>query len=94
MSTAVVSNERKLLHSFFSFIHSEGLWPTNPMNGVRHVRVSYRERLCPSEDDVRRVLGSHCLRKRDTDKLRALVLLLATTGLRISEAAGMLRRML
>lgn len=43
MSPAMVSNERKALASFFPFLHSEGLWPTNPLNGVRHVRVRYRE---------------------------------------------------
>jgi integrase/recombinase XerC len=92
VSTAMVNNERKSLSSFFSFVHSEGLWPVNPLSGVRHIKVRYREKLCPSEDDVRKVLRSRCLRKRDTDKLRTLVLLLATTGLRISEAAGLLRR--
>jgi integrase len=92
VSPALVSNERKALASLFRFLHSEGLWPVNPLNGVGHVRVSYRERLCPEIGDVLRVMGTDCLRRRDTDKLRTLVLLLATTGLRISEAAGILRR--
>ena len=92
VSPALVSNERKALASLFRFLHSEGLWPTNPLNGVGHVRVKYRERLCPDLEDVVRVLGTECLRGKDTDKLRMLVLLLATTGLRISEAAGILKR--
>jgi integrase len=92
VSPALVSNERKALASLFRFLHSEGLWPINPLNGVGHVRVRYRERLCPEIGDVLKVMEADCLRRKDTDKLRTLVLLLATTGLRISEAAGILRR--
>jgi integrase len=92
VSPALVSNERKALANLFRFIHSEGLWPVNPLNGVGHVRVRYRERLCPEIGDVVRVLGTDCFRGKDTDKLRMLVLLLATTGLRISETAGVLKR--
>ena len=91
VSPALVSNERKALASLFGFLHEEGLWPTNPLNGVRHVRVKYRERLCPDIGDVIRVLSSRCMRRRDTEKLRVLVLLLATTGLRITEAASLLK---
>ena len=80
------------LASLFRFLHSEGLWPANPLNGVGHVRVRYRERLCPDLEDVTKVLGMECFRRKDTEKLRMLVLLLATTGLRISEAAGILKR--
>jgi len=91
VSPALVSNERKALASLFSFLHSEGLWPSNPLNGVGHVRVRYRERLCPDIGDVVRVLECRCLRRKDTEKLRILVLLLATTGLRATEAAGLLK---
>ena len=92
MSTAMVSNKRKSLASLFGFLHQEGLWPTSPLNGVKHVRVRYRKGCALTAEDVRRVLDSRCYRTRDTDKLKTLVLLLATTGLRISEAAGILRR--
>ena len=88
VSPACVSNERKALASFFGFLHEEGLWHTNPLNGIKHVRVRYREKQCPSMGDVLKVLNSKCLRKKDTDKLRVLVLLLVTTGIRISEAVG------
>ena len=91
VSPALVSNERKALASLFSFLHQEGLWPSNPLNGVGHVRVRYRERLCPDIGDVIRVLNGSCMRRRDTEKLRTLVLLLATTGLRITEAASLLK---
>jgi len=91
VSPALVSNERKALASLFRFLHEEGLWPVNPLNGVGHVRVRYRERLCPDIGDVLRVMEAECSRRKDTDKLRTLVLLLATTGLRITEAAGILK---
>ena len=91
VSPAAASNERKALASLFRFLHSEGLWPTNPLNGVGHVRVRYRERLCPDIGDVIKVLQCKCSRRRDTEKLRTLVLLLATTGLRLGEAAGILK---
>jgi len=91
VSPALVSNERKALASLFSFLHSEGLWPMNPLNGVGHVRVRYRERLCPEIEEVLRVMEVGCARKKDTDKLRTLMLLLATTGLRITEAASLIK---
>jgi integrase/recombinase XerD len=91
VSPALVSNERKALASLFGFLHSEGLWPSNPLSGVRHVRVRYRERPCPDVGDVVKVMEAGCLRRRDAEKLRVLVLLLATTGIRISEAAGIRR---
>ena len=91
VSPALVSNERKSLASLFSFLHSEGLWPINPLNGVGHVRVRYSERLCPDIGDVLKVLEAGCARRKDTEKLRTLVLLLVTTGLRITEAAGILK---
>jgi len=92
VSPALVSNERKALAGLFSFLHQEGLWPTNPLNGIRHVRVRYRERLCPDIEDILTVLSSQCSRRKDTEKLRTLILLLATTGLRITEAAGILKQ--
>jgi len=83
---------RKALANLVGFLHQEGLWPVNPLNGVGHIRVRYRERLCPDVENVMRVLGTECSRRKDTDKLRTLVLLLATTGLRITEVASILRQ--
>ena len=40
-------------------------------------------------DDVEKVIGVGCLRSNDTDKIRTLVRLLATTGLRLTEAASL-----
>jgi integrase/recombinase XerD len=91
VSPAAASNERKALASLFGFLPSEGLWPDDPTEGVGRVRVHYRERLCPDIDHVLKVLNGSCLRRRDTEKLRTLTLLLATTGLRLGEAASIRR---
>ena len=69
-STAAVSNERKALASLFGLLHGEGLWPSNPLNGVRHVKAHYRERLCPDAGDIAKVLEGRCLRRRDTAAVR------------------------
>jgi integrase len=91
VSPAAASNERKALANLFSLLHQEGLWPVNPLSGVGHVRVRYRERLCPDIEDMLRVMEEGCLRRKDAEKLRMLVLLLATTGLRVTEAASLLK---
>ncbi|MFC2001704.1 tyrosine-type recombinase/integrase [Chloroflexota bacterium] len=88
-SPAAVENERKALKSFFSFLVEEGLWPEDPTSGIRRVRVSYGNRRCPSVEDVKKVLAVGCLRAQDTDKIRTIITLLATTGLRITEAASL-----
>jgi integrase/recombinase XerD len=89
ISPTMVENERKALRSLFSFLHEEGLWHEDPTAGIRHVRVAYGNRRCPSQADVERVLNEGCYRARDTDKIRAIIILLATTGLRLTEAASL-----
>ncbi len=91
-SAAFASNEQKALKSLFSFLQEEGLWPSNPIARIKHIRVKYSNRPPPEVGDVLKVLGGRLLRRADTDKLVMLVLLLGTTGLRVSEAAGVLRR--
>jgi integrase/recombinase XerD len=89
LSPATVEMERKALRGLFSFLREEGLWFDDPTAGIRHVKVAYGNRRCPSPEDVGKVLGATCLRREDTDKLRTFVALLASTGLRLSEAAGL-----
>jgi integrase/recombinase XerD len=86
VSPAMVENERKALRSLFSFLQGEGLWPQNPTEGIRRIKVPYRERLCPEQADVEKVLKVGYFRESDAVKMRTLVMLLATTGLRITEA--------
>lgn len=89
LSPAAVENERKALRSLFSFLHQEGLRPDDPTAGIRHIRVPYNERRCPSVEDVEKVLEVGCLRSNDADKIRMIVRLIATTGLRLTETASL-----
>ena len=80
---------RKALRSLFSFLKKEGLRHDDPTEGIRHIRVPYNEKQYPSVDDVEKVLEVGCLRSNDTDKIRMLIRLIATTGLRLTEAASL-----
>lgn len=90
-SPSTVENERKALGSLFSFLYKEGLWPENPLEGVAHVgeRWGEGERKCPSPEDVERVLEVGFARAQDKDKMRTVVIVLATTGLRITECISL-----
>jgi len=92
VSPSRAANDRKALKSFFIFLHEEGLWNTNPLNGVRSIKVRYRKRECPDEEDIQKLLIAECYRKTDTPKFRMMVVLLIDTGLRVTEAASILKR--
>ncbi len=83
-STSSAEMERKALASLFSFLHSEGLWHENPLDGVKHIgpRWGESERKCPAVEDVEKVLEAGCLRAQDSLKMRTVIVLLATTVLR------------
>lgn len=89
LSPAAVENERKALRSLFSFLKKEGLRHDDPTEGIRHIKVPYNEKRCPSVDDVEKVIEVGCLRSNDANKIRTLIRLLATTGLRLTEAASL-----
>jgi integrase/recombinase XerD len=89
LSPAAVENERKALRSLFSFLYHEGLISDDPTAGIRHIRVPYNERRCPSVEDVEKVLEVGCLRSNDADKIRTIIRLIATTGLRLTEMASL-----
>jgi site-specific recombinase XerD len=88
ISPAAVENERKALRSLFSFLRQESLWLLDPTAGLRRVKVHYGNRPCPTAKDVMKVLKVGFLRARDRDKMGTIVRLLATTGLRITEAVS------
>jgi site-specific recombinase XerD len=90
-SPARAANERKALKSVFTFLHDEGLWNTNPMSAIKSIRVRYRERRCPSEEDIQKLLSAECYHKTDTTKFKMMLILLLDTGLRITEAASILK---
>lgn len=92
-SPATAETERKALASLFSFLYSEGLWYENPMEGVRHIgpRWGEMEKKCPTVGDVEKVLEVGFHRAQDALKMRTVVLLLATTGLRLTECMSLRR---
>lgn len=92
VSPATVGNEQKALKSLFTFLQEEGLWLDNPMAKIKHIKVRYAEKQPPTSEDVLKVLGIDFWRRGDGEKFAMQVLLLATTGLRISEAAGVLKQ--
>lgn len=89
ISPAAVENERKALKNFFAFLKAENMWPIDPTATIKHVKVSYGNRPSPTPEEVEKVLNIGCLRANDTDKLKMIIVLLATTGLRIAEAASL-----
>lgn len=90
-SPSSAETERKALASLFSFLYAEGLWHENPLEGVRHIgpRWGEMERKCPSIEDVEKVLEVGCLRANDSLKIRTVIVLLATTGLRLTECMSL-----
>jgi len=91
VSAAAVENERKALTSLFKFLAEEGLWHEDPTSGVRHIRVAYSEKQPPTAEDVKKVLETGFMRARDADKMRTVVVLLATTGIRLTECLTILK---
>lgn len=92
VSTARASNDRKALRSLFSFLREEGLWPADPTAGLKHIRVRYRARELPDAEDVAKLMRYRCYRAKDTPKLQLMLVILVTTGLRVSEAAGIAKK--
>jgi integrase/recombinase XerD len=88
-SPAFVENIRKALASLFKFLYQEGLVPSNPIDGLKAIRVPYSERKLPSIEDIEAVLDVSFTRKKNADKMRTMVVLLMTTGLRLSEALSL-----
>ena len=90
-SPSSAETERKALASLFSFLHAEGTWHENPLEGVKHIgrRWGEGERKCPTVEDVEKVLEAGCLRAQDSLKMRAVIVLLATTGLRLTECMSL-----
>jgi integrase/recombinase XerC len=88
---STAENERKALTSLFKFLVEEGLWHEDPTSGLRHIRVPYSEKQPPSVEDVERVLAVGFARARDAEKMRMITVLLATTGLRLTECLTALK---
>jgi integrase/recombinase XerD len=92
VSSARVAMERKALRSFFKFLHNADLWATDPTAKIKSIKVTYRERELPTEEDIARLLKAECYRRTDTPKFRLMVVLLLDTGLRVWEACSIRRK--
>ena len=88
-SSSAVSTHRKALRSLFGFLFEEGLWPTDPTAKLGGVKVSYKAKDPPSMDEVTQLLTYTCRTAEHTKKYRLFILLLATTALRVTEAASL-----
>jgi len=91
VSSSRVNTDRKALRSYFRFIHTIGLWPTDPTQNLKPIRVKYKEREIPKDEDITKLLKEPCYCKKDTEKFRLMVVLLLDTGLRINEACSILK---
>jgi site-specific recombinase XerD len=93
VSEVAVRTEQKALKSLFNFLYEEGLSGDNPMARIKLIKEPKKERECPSDEQVGALLYGdyHLHSKLGTLKFRTLVTLICDTGLRISEAASVLR---
>jgi len=92
VSATHVRNSFKALRSFFSFLYAEGLWPSNPLENLKPVPVKWKTKDCPDVDTINKLLESDGGNKKHTPKYHMMLLLLVTTGLRVSEAAKVQRK--
>ena len=88
-SPSRVATDRKALRSLFSFLREEGLWPTDPTEHIKSIKVPRRSKEPPTLEEVCRLLEYECHGIEKTRKYRVMTQLLATTGLRLTEACSL-----
>jgi integrase/recombinase XerD len=89
VSPARVATDRKAMRSLFSFLKEENLWPMDPTAGLKSIKVPFRSKEPPTVEEVCKLLEYECHWAESTRKFRIMTMLLATTGLRLSEACGL-----
>ena len=96
VSPARVKTIRNGLRSFFGFLHSSGLWPTNPVAQVEGIPVPKHEKRVPEDHEIAALLQqrvdrgkgkTRTFRPADDAKFRLITILLIDTGLRREECA-------
>jgi site-specific recombinase XerD len=89
----VIRFEQKALKSLFGFLCSRGLWNENPMDDIKLMKPEQKEREVPTDAQVTALLeGEYHLHSRMSAwKFRTILTILAHTGLRVTEAASILR---
>ena len=65
---------------------------TNPINGVKSIKARKQERGLPTEEQIKKLLTYRYYRKEQGQRFQLLVVLLITTGLRITEAVSILKQ--
>jgi integrase/recombinase XerD len=86
-SATATKGMQKSITSLFKFLSKERLWPEDITAGLEGIKVPRTEKYVPPLADVEKVLAEGgWARKKDADKMRLLIVLLAETGLRITEA--------
>ncbi len=87
ISATAAKGMQKAITSLFRFLSKEGLWTEDITAELERIRVPRTEKYVPPIEDVYKVMEKGgWARKRDADKMRLLIVLLAETGLRITEA--------
>lgn len=84
MSSRSLDNRRSILSSFFSWMHDEGIIPTNPLKKVSKIKYEVKPRE-PLTDVELASIRAACANIRE----KALVETLYSTGCRISELANL-----
>lgn len=94
MSGAAVRNMQKSLKSLFTYLYEEGLWGENPLDKMKLFKEEKREREMPSDEQIASLLyGDWKLHSKvGTLRMKTLLAIIADTGLRVTEAASILRR--
>lgn len=88
-SSSAASTDLKAMRSLFSFLFEEGLWPCDPTIGLKPIKVRYTPKDAPMTESVQLLMSHRCRDAGDTERFQLMTLLLASTGLRISEACGL-----
>lgn len=94
VSHATVRSMQKSLKSLFTFLCEEGLWGENPLDKMKMIKEGFKEREMPSDEQMAALLyGDWKLHsKMGTLRMKTLLAILADTGVRLSEAASILRK--
>ena len=82
-----INNKRRVLSSFFSWLHEEEYIEKNPMNKIKQIRVEKRVKKPFKDVDLEKLRYGAA----DNIRLTALLEVLLSTGCRISEVSGMNR---
>jgi integrase/recombinase XerC len=88
-SKATIARRLASLRSYFKFAQREGLVDTNPAKPVRNPRGTRKLPHCLTTDEIKQVLAAPDKSKTLGLRDRAMLELMYSAGLRVSEAVGM-----